>query len=113
MLGLVLVGCGTDGTFGVEDAKTSAEATYAYTIPLGAGDAYDAGTPLEILPGRLDATVGETILIVNEDTRGHLIGPWFVGEGETLRQTFASPGEFIGECSVHPSGEIRVIISAP
>jgi len=29
-----------------------------------------------------------------------------------MRQTFASPGEFIGECTVHPSGQIKVTISA-
>ena len=61
---------------------------------------------------RLEATVGETIRIVNEDDRGHLVGPFFVPAQTTLNQTFSSPGEFIGECTVHPSGEIRVIISA-
>lgn len=102
--------CGVD-TFDVRDASSSVAAEYSFVIPEGAGLALDAGTPLEVLPGRLDATVGETIQIVNEDDRGHLVGPWFVGAGETLRQTFTSPGEFIGECTVHPSGEIRVIIS--
>jgi len=32
--------------------------------------------------------------------------------GETMRQTFKSPGEFIGECTVHPSGQIAVTVSA-
>ena len=41
-----------------------------------------------------------------------LVGPWFVGAGETMRQTFKAPGEFIGECTVHPSGQIVVTISA-
>ena len=54
--------------------------------------------------------VGEVIEIVNEDDRGHLIGPFFVGAGETLTQRFASPGEFIGICTVHPSGEIVVTV---
>lgn len=110
---LAIAGCsGGDEAFDVEDAVETVVADYDFTIPVGAGEALDAGTPLAILPARLDATVGETIQIVNEDDRGHLVGPWFVGAGETLRQTFASPGEFIGECTVHPSGEIRVIISA-
>ena len=63
--------------FSVEDGTGAA--TYEYTIPAGAGEALDSGTPLEILPGTLDATVGETIQIVNLDERGHNIGPWFVG----------------------------------
>ena len=110
---LAIAGCsGGDETFDVDDAIENAVADYDFTIPPGAGLALDAGTPLEILPAQLDARVGETIQIVNDDDRGHLVGPWFVGAGQTLRQTFASPGEFIGECSVHPSGQIRVIISA-
>ena len=110
---LAVAGCGSDSdSFDQTDAATDVVADYEYVIPVGAGLALDAGTPLSILPARLDATVGQTIEIVNEDDRGHLVGPWFVGAGETLRQTFKSPGEFIGECTVHPSGQILVIISA-
>ena len=110
---LAIAGCsgGTD-VFDVEDASETAVADWDFTIPVGAGEALDAGSPLEILPARLEATVGETIRIVNEDDRGHLVGPFFVPAQATLSQTFSSPGEFIGECTVHPSGEIRVIISA-
>ncbi len=57
-----------------------------------------------MLPERLDARVGETIRIVNEDTRGHVVGPFFVAAGTTLRQTFASPGRLEGICSAHVSG---------
>ncbi|MCB2223999.1 MAG: hypothetical protein KQH83_07465 [Actinobacteria bacterium] len=89
----------------VEDAAATA-ADYSYTIPPGAGEAYDRGEPLDILPAELRARVGEVIEIVNQDDRGHLVGPFFVGAGETLRQRFASPGEFIGVCTVHPSGQI-------
>ena len=94
--------------FSVEDGTGSA--TYEYTIPAGAGEALDAGEPLEILPGTLDAAVGETIQIVNLDDRGHNVGPFFVGANETLRQRFTSPGEYSGICTVHPSGEIVLTI---
>ena len=103
--------CGTE-SFEQIDAAVEAVADYDYTIPVGAGLALDAGTPLEILPGTFDARVGQTIQIVNQDDRGHLVGPWFVGAGETMRQTFKTPGEFIGECTVHPSGQIVVTVSA-
>jgi plastocyanin len=80
-------------------------ATYEYLIPEGAGDALDAGEPLSILPGSLTTTVGQTIHIVNEDSRGHSVGPWFVSAGATLRQEFTTPGSYEGVCTVHPSGE--------
>ena len=60
----------------------------------------------------LDVRVGETIRIVNDDDRGHSVGPFFVGAHETLTQQFSSPGEFVGICTVHPSGEFVLVVSA-
>ena len=101
---------GPEQVFGVSDSSGDVVAEFNYEIPVGAGEQLDQGTPLEILPGELRATVGQSIEIVNLDDRGHLVGPWYVGAGETLRQEFTSPGEFIGICTVHPSGEIKVIV---
>lgn len=101
---------GSEQVFGVSDSSGDVVAEFNYEIPVGAGEQLDQGTPLEILPGELRATVGQSIEIVNLDDRGHLVGPWYVGAGETLRQEFTSPGEFIGICTVHPSGEIKVIV---
>ncbi len=107
-----LVGCSrSDDTFDMSDAPSSQPATYSYTIPLGAGQALDQGEPLEVLPGELDVRVGEVIEIVNDDDRGHLVGPFYVGAHETLRQAFTQPGEFIGTCTVHPSGELVLEVS--
>lgn len=109
-----LAACSSDSDagpgFGAESGAGAA--TYEYTIPAGAGEALDAGTPLEILPGTLEASVGETIEIVNLDDRGHNVGPWFVGADETLRQEFTSPGRFEGVCTVHPSGELVLVVDA-
>lgn len=112
LLVFVLVGCAgsTNGGFRSE-AFSGDDVQYAYVIPAGAGLAFDAGEPLDILPDRLDVSVGEVIQIRNDDSRGHLIGPFFVGAGETLRQRFSSVGEFTGVCTVHPNGQIIVAVS--
>ncbi len=117
LLGLVLcvAACGghdASSAPGISAVDSIATATYDYTIPAGAGEALDAGTPLEILPAELDAHVGETIRIVNNDDRGHNVGPFFVGAGETMTQQFASPGEFVGVCTVHPSGQFVLHVEA-
>ncbi len=110
---LALGACGgdSDESFGLDDAATGDVPDHAFVIPAGAGEAFDRGEPLEILPADLDVRVGDVLEIVNVDDRGHLIGPVFVGAGETLRQRFASAGEFIGICTVHPSGEITVTVT--
>ncbi|WP_154723546.1 cupredoxin domain-containing protein [Ilumatobacter coccineus] len=115
VVGLLVSGCGSnadDAGPGFSATDTAESATYEYTIPVGAGVALDEGTPLSILPAELEVTVGETIKIVNEDDRGHNVGPWFVGAGETLRQAFTSEGEFEGSCTVHPSGTFVLHVEA-
>jgi plastocyanin len=107
--------CGSDdgtGAPAISVVDSLVSATYEYTIPAGAGAALDAGKPLDILPAELDAHVGETIRIVNHDGRGHNVGPFFVGAGETLTQQFGSPGDFVGICTVHPSGQFVLHVEA-
>ncbi len=107
VVALVTAGCGSkqpEGLFSSDDSGTAPD--YLYIIPMGSGEAIDRGESLDILPAELTVTVGEVIEIINEDDRGHLVGPFFVGRGETLRQRFTDPGTFIGECTVHPSGQI-------
>ncbi len=110
LLALVLGSCGGESSIDVALDESVSVADYAYEIPAGAGEAIDRGEPLEILPGELEVRVGEVIEIVNLDDRGHLVGPFFVGAHETLRQKFSSAGEFIGVCTVHPSGELVLTV---
>jgi plastocyanin len=109
-----ITGCGEDGdeeeVFSIEAAEAG-EVDHHYVIPAGSGEAIDRGESLDILPADMSVQVGEVLEIVNEDDRGHLIGPFYVGAGETLRQEFSSPGTYLGICSVHPSGEITITVT--
>jgi hypothetical protein len=87
-------------------AVETAHADWSYAIPPGTGARLDRGAPVEILPARIDARVGQVIRIVNHDGRGYLLGPFYVGPHETLIQRFTSAGTFVGTCAVHPSGRI-------
>jgi hypothetical protein len=107
LLTLILAACGGDdrqGALVVPDA-TADSFDYDYDIPLGTGERFDNGEVIEIIPAELEVEVGEVLRIVNNDERDHLIGPFFVGAGETLVQRFSAPGEFEGLCTVHPSGQ--------
>jgi plastocyanin len=110
----VLAACGSDGASqpATEAVADTDNVTFEYVIPVGAGEALDAGTPLEILPAELEVDVGDTIRIENQDDRGHTVGPFFVGANETLTQRFSTPGEFEGVCTVHPSGQLVLVVNA-
>ena len=111
-LALLLAACGSDEPAPLfrEDGSATVGADYSYTIPAGSGQAIDRGEPLDILPDSLEVRVGEVLELINEDDRGHLVGPFFVGAGETVRQRFSAPGSFIGVCTVHPSGEFVLTV---
>jgi hypothetical protein len=107
VLGLLVASCGGDDRQGalVVPDPTADSYDYDYEIPLGTGERFDNGELIEIIPAELEVNVGEVLRIVNDDERDHLIGPFFVGAGETLVQRFSAAGEFEGLCTVHPSGE--------
>jgi plastocyanin len=108
-LAMTMTACGSDRSGAlVEEDDTATSFDYDYLIPLGTGDRISAGDPVDILPAELTVRVGEFIRIVNEDDEGHFVGIFFVGAGETVTQRFASAGEFVGACSVHPSGQLTL-----
>ena len=106
IIGFAAAACG-----GSDDAGPE-EPTYSFVIPAGSADRIEQGEVLDILPRELVAQLNETVIIVNEDDEAHVLGPWFVGAGETLRQRFTTEGVFEDNCSVHPSGKFTVVVEA-
>ncbi len=100
---------GPVGSLSVDD-DSSGEADHQFVIPAGAGASIEAGEEINILPEVLEVRVGETIEIVNDDDQLHFVGPFTVGEGESLRQRFSESGESIGICSAHVLGSVKVVV---
>ncbi len=84
---------------------------FSYVIPAGTGDAIDRGEEVSVMPNELEIKVGDAIEIINEDDRGHNVGLFFVGVGETVNQVFPSVAEFSDVCSVSSSGSFTVNVS--
>ena len=110
---LLISACSSDDRSGalVVADPSATEFDYDYLIPFGTGELFDSGEFIEILPAELEVTVGEVLRIVNEDERDHLVGPFYVGAGETLTQRFSTSGEFEGLCTVHPSGQFVLVVN--
>ena len=96
----------------ISAADDGVVADHEFVIPAGTGDRIDAGELVEIVPAELVVSVGDVLRIINEDDRGHAVGAFFVARGETLTQTFQSPGELSGDCSIHPSGSFTLTVRA-
>ncbi len=111
LLAIAVAGCADDepAALVTPDAGGGA-ADYEYVIERGTGDRIRAAEDVQILPAELEVRVGETIRIVNQDDEGHFVGIFYVDAGETVTQRFASAGEYTGQCTVHPSGQLSLRI---
>ena len=50
------------------------------TSSTGAGAKIEAGESINIIPAELMVRVGESLRIINDDDRGHVVGVFFVGQ---------------------------------
>jgi plastocyanin len=78
---------------------------------MGTGRALDLGQTVDFFPRQLDVKVGDQLVIHNDDSRSHTVGPYFVNRGQTLRQTFTAPGIVKGICTIHPSGAVTIVVT--
>lgn len=78
-------------------------------VPLGTGALDQAEEPL--LPRRLEVHVGDTLVIDNQDDRTHEVGPYLVAAGQRLEHRFTEVGELEGECTIHPSGQVTIVVT--
>lgn len=109
---LLAASCSSSGDTAGETPSTFETGTvYRYVIPAGTGDAIDRGEVIEIMPSELEIKVGDAVEIINEDDRGHNVGLFFVGVGETVNQVFPSVAEFSDVCSVSPTGTFTITVT--
>lgn len=111
---LVAAGCSSAGSDAAAENTTTTFATgvvYRYVIPAGTGEAIDRGEVVDIMPSALEIKVGDAIEIVNNDDRGHNVGMFFVGVGETVNQVFPSVADFSDVCSINESGQFTINVT--
>lgn len=109
---LVAVGGLAFIVFGDDSGGTKrAGSDYTIVVPVGTGERIDAGEPVDLMPADLALGVNDTLVIQNEDVRTHIVGPFTVRAGETIRHQFTQAGTYTGVCTVHSSGEVVITVS--
>ncbi len=84
--------------------------TIVVDIPRGTAARIAHGERVSVIPQRLVAVAGDTLRVRNRDTRDHVIGPFMVTAGQTMDAALASPGTYVGECSVHRSRRMSIVV---
>lgn len=80
------------------------------TIPPGTAALVRTSTVPSVIPSSLTFVHGDTLVVRNQDSVDHLIGPFRVPAGETVTIDIerASPERF--SCTIHPTGYLGVVV---
>lgn len=105
------IGLGVIVVLVVAIATATSSETIEVVVPAGTAARMDAGELVELLPAVLRVDVGDELLIRNDDDEVHLVGPYTVAPGQVLHQQFTTPGRIEGVCTLHPDGEISIVVS--
>jgi plastocyanin len=100
----------SSATIGLTSASEETVFEHDFVIPAGTGERIVAGEAVDVVPAELTVRVGDAIRIVNHDARGHQVGVFYVGAGESLTQRFTSPGRLQDRCDVHSSKAFTLIV---
>ena len=90
--------------------RATASQTINISVPVGTKAQMDAGEEIVLFPRRLEVGVGDRIVIENDDTASHQVGPYVVGPEQRIVQTFSTTGVIEGICTLHPSGEVTIVV---
>lgn len=84
-----------------------------YVIPPGTLAANKTGKPLELLPAEIHLTLGvrDTLVLTNDDTAVHYVGPIVLASRQTYRIPFRRPGRFQYACSLHVAGRLTIVVT--
>ncbi|MBK6671761.1 MAG: hypothetical protein IPG46_19675 [Actinobacteria bacterium] len=84
--------------------------TLEYIIPKGTATQLLLGEPINIMPDRIDLSVGDRLIIRNRDVVNHTVGPYTMRPGESIDVTYHRVGRFTGICTVNANSDTVITI---
>ena len=84
-----------------------------FEIPPGTYARRMAGDKVEILPDRIDLTLGlnDVLLLRNRDEVPQQFGPVLIMPGQSFRLPFEVASSYSFACSAHASGQMAVVVA--
>ncbi len=84
-----------------------------FEIPHGTFARRMAGNKVEILPDRIDLTLGlnDVLLLRNRDEVPQQFGPVLIMPGQSFRLPFEVASSYSFACSAHASGQMSIVVA--
>lgn len=82
-------------------------------IPAGTSERVAAGEPAPSIPEEMVFVLGDTLLVKNQDTIDHQLGPVWVPPGAQASLVLEEPGKFAYSCSFQPTRYLGLDVRKP
>lgn len=102
---IAAVGCG--GGNGVREGEQ-----LELVIPAGTSRSIDAGKPVSGIPDRIEARVGDTLVVRNLDRETQFVSGFAVSPGQTMEIPLLREGTYMTDCSAHEDKAIEMVVEA-
>ncbi len=80
------------------------------TIPPGTADRIAAGGDDPAIPDQLTFVVGDTLVVYNDDSVAHELGPLFIPPGSQARLNMDSASNYEYDCSFKPTNSMGLVV---
>ena len=87
----------------MKDETSRAPETIELVIPSGTGALISSGKNVPSIPDSMIFVVGDVLLVRNEDTMDHELGPLWIPAGKSASMSLDKQNDFAYSCSFQPS----------
>jgi hypothetical protein len=83
-----------------------------FKIPKGTWARRMAGNKVEILPNRIELTLGlrDVLVLENHDDVPQIFGPTLMMPGQNFRLPFSQAADYTFNCTAHASGQMIIVV---
>jgi hypothetical protein len=112
--GIALAGFVTEASYRFQTrAEDRGKQRVVLTIPQGTAEQVANGQGSPSIPKDITFVAGDTLLVINEDSVDHQLGPLFIPKKSSASLKFDQPGSLAYTCSFSPDKYLGFDIKAP
>lgn len=113
LLGLTLAVLTTEISYRLLRRENRAPKRIELVIPPGSAERVARGEAPPDIPEELTFVVGDTLVVINQDSASHQLGPLWIPAGAVASLTLESEQNYAMECSFQPSRVFGLDVREP
>jgi hypothetical protein len=113
VLGIVLAAVTSELAYRLQQRENRPPQRVELIIPAGTAERVQRGEASPSLPQNMTFVLGDTLVVVNQDSVAHQLGPLWVPAGTSASLPLESSENYVMECSFQPSRYLGLEVREP